>query len=410
MSVTPLTAALVISTRQLWEQAHACIQNLPVRIALEESDPSNADALLDRIERHRADVVLIETGKLALPFDEFVERLRASASQPVVFVLAAEPSPEQILAAMRAGAREFLHAPLQEPLKEALERLSAQRARSGAATAGGLGRIMGFVSARGGCGASTVVTHVAVNASKRMDRKMLLADFDFDAGIIRFLLKLRNSWAVSDAISNLHRMDSSLWEALISKYNDKLDAIPAPEDLTAKHPAGPQETAHLMRFLRSAYPLVFVDFGRHFSTTAMNALPELDTLYIVTTLEPETLDSAAECARMALDRGLGALRVKAVLNRLPERNAPDAAQIEKQVGIPVACTLSSDFLTLHDCWSEGRLLDTGSQLGKELASFAASIVSEVKGEKPVTAKEPERAGTPGFRKFFSMFQRQAVQG
>ncbi len=32
----PLSAALLIYNRQLWEQTNAVIQNLPVRIALEE--------------------------------------------------------------------------------------------------------------------------------------------------------------------------------------------------------------------------------------------------------------------------------------------------------------------------------------------------------------------------------------
>ena len=36
------------------------VQNLPVRLAVEQNEPAEADALLDRIERHRVDVVLVE--------------------------------------------------------------------------------------------------------------------------------------------------------------------------------------------------------------------------------------------------------------------------------------------------------------------------------------------------------------
>ena len=89
----PLTAALMIPTRALWEQAHACIQNLPVRIAMEQNEPSEADSLLDRIEKHRIDVVLLEAGILNVPLEEFVSRLAGSSKPPAIFVLNTEASP-----------------------------------------------------------------------------------------------------------------------------------------------------------------------------------------------------------------------------------------------------------------------------------------------------------------------------
>ena len=90
MSMMPLTAAFVISNRTVWEQAHACMQNLPVRLAVEQGmgrRPAEADALLDRIERHRVDVVLVEASRVAMPLEEFVRRLKNTAAQPAVFVL-----------------------------------------------------------------------------------------------------------------------------------------------------------------------------------------------------------------------------------------------------------------------------------------------------------------------------------
>src|SRR6266700_2110274 len=145
----PLPAALVISSRPLWEQAHACMQNLPVRIALEQHEPDDADALLDRIERHRADVVLIEASRLALPLEEFIGRLREMASQPAVFVLHPDASPQHILKALHAGATEFLYPPLTDKLREAFENLSALRGKNSSSPSSGLGRIFGFISAKG---------------------------------------------------------------------------------------------------------------------------------------------------------------------------------------------------------------------------------------------------------------------
>ena len=65
------------------------------------------DALLDRIERHRVDVVLVEASRVSLPLEEFVRRLQNTAAQPAVFVLHPDASPELILEALRAGAERI---------------------------------------------------------------------------------------------------------------------------------------------------------------------------------------------------------------------------------------------------------------------------------------------------------------
>src|SRR5262245_57343017 len=139
-----------------------------------------------------------------------------------------------------------------------------------------MGHLMGFLAVKGGAGASTFACHVATEAARRLGQPVLLADFDFYAGIVRFALKARTTWSVRDALDNLHRMDSSYWEKIISRHANKLDVLPAPEELAARRPCEPQEVAHIMRFIRSIYPLAVIDFGRHFSNVAFDALPETD--------------------------------------------------------------------------------------------------------------------------------------
>ena len=405
----PLTAALVISNRQLWEQAHACIQNLPVRIALEQNDPEDPETLLDRIERHRADVVLIEAHRLALPLEEFIERLRDSTSQPAVFVLHPEASPQHILDALRAGASEFLYPPLTEKLRDAFENLAVTRGKTSSARSSGLGRIFGFISAKGGCGATTFVCHVAAEVVRQFKQPVLLADLDFEAGLLRFILKSKSTYSVRDALDNMHRMDSSYWKALVSTPAEFLDLIAAPEDLAAKRPGGPQDIAHLMRFLRSMYPVTIVDFGRHISNAALESLPELEQLYVLASVELETLDHAKDAIAAAAREGFGPARVQVLLNRMPERKAPDLKGIENYLGVPPAGVFTDDAAALHDAWSEGHLIETNSKLGRELQAFAGAIVRKARGERAEPQKAPATetatAGVGSVKRLFSYFQK-----
>ena len=77
---------------------------------------------------------------------------------------------------------EYLFPPLQETLRKALEKRSPERGRRRERVQGRR-QGMGFVSAKGGCGATTLVCHVAVELG-RQNQKVLLADLDLDAGMI----------------------------------------------------------------------------------------------------------------------------------------------------------------------------------------------------------------------------------
>ncbi len=392
MSMMPLTAAFVVSNRAVWEQAHACIQNLPVRLAVEQgmgqgtdqTDPAETDALLDRIERHRVDVVLVEASRIAIPLEEFVRRLRNTASQPAVFVLNPEAAPELILEALRAGANEYLYPPLAETLRDALQRLSAARSKGGSDTSNALGKIFGFLSVRGGCGATTILIHVATHIAKQMGggpskQPSLLADFDFEAGLLRFVMKSKNTYSVRDALDNLHRIDASLWKALVSTLPNMLDVIPAPEEVAAKHAPGREEMTHLMRFIRSTYPLTIVDFGRSVSNAALDSLPELETLYFVTTPEDTAVERARRAIQFAEDRGFASNRIKVILNRANDTKKNEA--IEKVLGRPVDVTFRNDHLSLYDSYSEGRFLPPTNSLAKEFNALGEAIRLRASGER-----------------------------
>jgi pilus assembly protein CpaE len=409
MSMVPLTAALVIGNRSLWEQVHACIRSLPVRIAVEQevaSDPVEPEGLLDRIERHRVDVVLLEASLVTLPLEELVRRLRGAASQPAVFIFHAEATPQLILEALRAGAAEYLYPPLTDTLRAALERLSDNRSRGGNGTSSGPGKIFGFLSVRGGCGATTFAMHVASDVARQTQRASLLADFDFEAGLLRFLMKSKSTYSVHDAIENLHRMDASYWKALVSTHANKIDLIPAPEEVAARQTPGPEQMSHLLRFIRSAYPLAIVDFGRMVSHAALDSLPELDALYLVTTFDPTSLDHAKETIAMLDERGFGHNRLKVLLNRAPEKGTPDTSGVEQFLGVPCAGVFVSDFMALYDAYSEGRLLDTSTKLGKELHALANSVKARAMGEaEQEKAPVAARSSAEGGRRWFSLFQR-----
>jgi len=416
MTMNSLSVALVVADRTLREEALACIDNLPVRVVTDHRALDDVEELLDRIERLRVDVLLLEGGLLKSPLDEFAKRLKLTTSEPVIFVLNGQAVAENILAAMQAGAREYLCPPLGTALKEAFERLSATRAEQVSTQNRKLGRIFGFLSAKGGCGATTFASHVATIGAGKTDKPVLLADVDFEAGLLRFILKAKPRYTLRDALDNMHRMDSNYWNALVSKHGGHLEFIAAPEELTERTLPDPRQLGRLLRFVRMTYPVAILDFGRCHNAAALETLPELEALFLLVTEDLHVLENAKDFIALAGERGKGPERIQVLLNKVSAKQKPDLDNLGSYLGVRPTGVFSDDTEALYETWSEGRMLGGDSVLGRQLTALAKSVVEpdaaqntgKKAGEKTGTdakqAAASGKAGAAGLGRLFSFMR------
>lgn len=378
----PLTVGIAIETKELWEEVQASIHDLPIRTSIEQQEVGNLGEFLDKIERMRPDVVLLEVTKLRDPLEQVVSRIRATVAEPIVFALHTTAEPETILAALRAGASEFLYPPLAANLRKALERKSSDRTkrRDGHRQKG---KVVAFLSAKGGCGATTIACHVASELGKQPNQHVLLADLDMDAGMVRFLMKSPSQYSFMDAVNNLHRLDHSYWKAIVSNGRPGLEIIAAPDTLVSRQQPKHDQLEQMLGFVRTEYDVAVVDLGRSLSVMAMNAIEEIDDTYLVTTLDVPALHQAKQIVQTLMDSGYGRNHLRLVLNRMPQRLDVTPDEIERMLALPVFATLPNDYLSLYDCYSEGHLLPPNSKLGKQITRLAEKVagVKEEKGKR-----------------------------
>ena len=377
----PLTIGLVIETKELWDEVHATLQELPVRLLIEQHELGDLVEFLDKTERIRPEVMILEVMKLREPMEHVVGRIKASSVDPMVIALHNTAEPELILSALRAGAHEFLHPPLSANLRQALERKSLERNKTRERMRQ-KGRVIGFLSAKGGCGATTIACHTAAELG-RQSKHVLLADMDLDAGMIRFLMKTKSPYSILDALNNLHRLDLSYWNALISNGLPGLEIIAAPQALASKQQPNQEQMQNMLTFCRGQYDFTIVDLGRSLNLTAMNALDEIDETYLVTTLDVPALHQSKQIIQTLSSVGYGKERLRLVLNRMPQRLDVTPDELEKMMSLPVFATLPNDYPSLYESYSEGSLLPPNSRLGKELNRMAIKVggIQEEKGGK-----------------------------
>src|SRR5579883_2982700 len=149
----PLTIGLAIENRDLWEQAQAVLADLPFRVIVEHQDLGDITNLLDRLERMRPDVVVLDISGWKDSLEGLVSSIKNAVGDPLIVALNHSADADTILSSMRAGVNEYIFPPIRESLRRALEKRSIERGRRNGSTKAN-GKSFGFLSAKGGCGAT----------------------------------------------------------------------------------------------------------------------------------------------------------------------------------------------------------------------------------------------------------------
>jgi pilus assembly protein CpaE len=231
---------------------------------------------------------------------------------------------------------------------------------------------VGFLSAKGGCGATTAACHAAANIQKQSGKQVLLADFDLANGIIGFVMKSNSAYSVVDAMANVRRMDLNYWKALVSNGVPGLEVLKSPPIAPGRRQLLP-DLHPLLRFARLHYDWIVVDLGRGWGSLAMDALSEVDETYLITTLDVLALHQAKQLCKTLRETGYSHQRIRLVINRVPRHAEVTTAEIESLLDMPVTATLPEDYDALCDSYADGKLLPHDTNIGKKLWELSAKI-------------------------------------
>ena len=369
-----LTVGLLIADAELRNLLLAALRDLPVRIVTNLTRLVQSEELIIESELRRSapDAVFVEISALGDRLPGVIGALRANGSQPAVIAIQAEPDSDALLAAVRAGAHDFLYPPLDEPaLRQLLERIatrqeSRQPPRPPAPS-------LGFLSATGGCGGSTLACHYAVELCRITDRRVLLADFDTVAGTAGFWMRTGNTYSIRDVAQNLHRLDASLWSGLAINVQPLLDVVPAPADIVPEEPLEPEQLLEILRFARSHYDWVVADLGPSLTRSSLMLLRELTRLYLVSTAEMPALYQARRVLFKLLSIGYPQERVQLVLSRVRKHQQVQANDVAQALGWPLEMVLPEDSPEVEEAHGEGRLISPKCDLAKRMAELAGRL-------------------------------------
>src|SRR6202789_758165 len=269
------------------------------------------DSILRQIQDSRAEVVIVDIptrdSQRAI---HAIELIHATTQQIAIFANGEMTQPPNIVASMRAGACEYFdNSAGSEPWLEALTRYSSTRTR----IRGGAGkaRVFTFLSAKGGAGCTTAAVNTAV-ALQQAHGDVVLVDFA-PIGHASLHLNLRPQFGVLDALQNLHRMDVSLLDGLMTPTKEGLHLLAGSQQPYPSEPT-PGGLARLFDLLVNHYRFVVVDVSSRLDPTARLLSDLSNAVLMVAQTDVVTLWSAGKIHAF-LEEGAGRNRLRMVLSR-----------------------------------------------------------------------------------------------
>lgn len=254
------------------------LQNAADGVQCTQVRPIDAEDLLERLQNMgRPDIVFFQFdpqnhAARATMVERFVERM----PEIPVAGLGADGEPDIVLAAMRAGARDFFVLRRDESNVAALlNRLLRRSSQMGAASAQrSQGKLFALMAAHPNPATGFTAEHLALALLEKVPRseRVLLIDLAGPAGVAAICLNIVQTYSVMDAINDVYRCDQTLVETAFSRHASGLYVLSLPEDLIGPPQINIEEFLKLLKILRGLFGCIVLSFDGLLPLSAMTSL------------------------------------------------------------------------------------------------------------------------------------------
>jgi pilus assembly protein CpaE len=284
---------------------------------------------------------------------------------------------------IRSGVSEYLVLPTSA--QTIVNAISDLFAAEGAAP---IGRTIGFISAKGGSGASTVAHNVAWAISQHLRQDVQILDMDRPFGTAGLNFNQDPPHGIADALGAPGKVDPTMLDRLMSKAANHINLLTAPAMLDKTFDYGERDFEQVLELAQKTTPVVILDIPHAWTAWVRHTLATVDEVVIVAEPDLANLRNAKNLADTIKALRPSEAEPLLVINKLGVAKRPEIAP--KEFASSVECKLLGQIG--FDAATFGTAANNGQMLAEVAANNRANEIFRTIGMHVTGRSTPEAAG------------------
>ncbi len=236
--------------------------------------------------------------------------------------------------------------------------------------------IVSYLGTKGGTGTTTLAVNGAADIRRITRKPTVIVDLKPGPGDVALFLGLRPRYTVLNAVDHLSWMDPGAVSKYVVHHGCGLHVLAAGDEFGRPSARDVDGIEQMLRCLNSLYDFVIVDVGNTLCTCGAMALQLSDTVMLVANPDVPCLRNLQRLIDAVKLTGVGADRLKIVLNRASEFGVLSTGQIERVLGLAIDFCVNSDYRTVASAVNSGVPVSTlraSAELNHQLDVMARAL-------------------------------------
>lgn len=335
----------------------------------------------------RAEVILIEVDPEEERSMRRIEQVKARKPGLPQIVALSNANVSVVRTVLRQGVCDVVAKPL-DPAEILQASLRLVEASEDSAAETGLAPMIAVVRSLGGCGTTTLVTHLAhaLQTQSHDHAEVCVIDLDVQFGSIADSLSLVPRRDLSDLIEAGNRLDGQFLRSVALQHESGISVIPAPREIQPLETVDTEQLLEILEVARREYSFVLVDLPSNWSSWNLSALIEANQIILLVEQSLASLRQAKRRLDLFRSVGIPGDKTSIVVNRVEKRlfGAISLSDVEQTLGHDIVGSLREDGKALSEARDHGMLvsrLKPKSPYVADVAKLADLLVSRISRTK-----------------------------
>ena len=339
---------------------------------------------LDRVDLVTTNVLIVDAATVTDSDMRVIAECTRERNKPAFIFLSESYSLDDMQRLMQAGVSEVVKLPFDEQdLLGSLERIRGRRYLS--STYHPRGKVVTFVSCKGGAGATFVSTNLAYVLSQEFEQRVLFIDLHLQDGDAAFYVMEKIGEQSLGDIVRQTGLDSTVIASAAQQVADGYYLLKAPESPEKSAGVTAQQIDNLITVAMQDYDFVVLDIAHNLDAVNMKALDRADHIFPVMQPMVNYLRAMVRQLRVFSMLGYSNDKIHLLVNRMDNVIVLPMEKMQETLGRDVSFLVPNDFRKATESVNLGipiGKLAPESPVTESMRKICKRLCGEEQPEKP----------------------------